>query len=137
MNSEYGFASVTDRLKIITQSPSDSALSVILGISSSAFANFKKRNSIPYERIFSVTDSLNVNLDWVLTGKGEMYRQDESANDAEDRESVRLLELINSLSPAEKRDALLVLENKLSAIEQKRQLEALMKEVSELRQKMG
>ena len=74
MNNEYFFNDVMQRLKNITNASSYNALAAMMGLSSSAFANFKKRNSIPYNKVFALANSLNISADWVLTGEGDVHR---------------------------------------------------------------
>lgn len=112
----------------------------LIGVSRSYLGDIEAERSEPsFNFLTAIVENTDVNSDWILTGKGAMRRQEsnETANETLDREAMKLLEMLNALPPAEKRDALMVLESKLSAIEQKKQLEALMKEVVELRQKVG
>ena len=66
------FEDVMDRLKAAAGAASYSDLAGMLKLSSSAYANLKKRNSIPFERVISLCYSLNVNTNWLLYGFGDM-----------------------------------------------------------------
>lgn len=113
-------------------------LSRISGLSGSSIHKIKNGSEPKLTSLEKICNALNVSLDWLVTGRGEISHFDnEAANDAVDRESAMLLEMIMALPPAEKSIALSLLKNQFSAFEQKKQLEALMKEVAELRQKAG
>ncbi|CAG1021897.1 hypothetical protein DOJK_01319 [Patescibacteria group bacterium] len=117
---------------------SQQKLATLLGFSQGYIGDIEAGRSEPSFNFLSIlTEKTNVSSDWILTGKGEMYRQADVTNDAVDRESTMLFEMIMALPPAEKSIALSLLKNQFSAFEQKKQLEALMKEVAELRQKAG
>lgn len=74
MDREYDFEAVMSRLKTITNAGSYNELAEMLGISSSGYANYKKRNSIPFEKVAALAHSRNVSMDWVLTGEGSIHR---------------------------------------------------------------
>lgn len=61
---------ILDRLKIALSITSDKDLGDILGISKGAVSNWRKRNSIDLERVFSVCE--HVSFDWLISGSGEM-----------------------------------------------------------------
>lgn len=46
-----------------------------LGINQSTLANWKHRNSIDFDILFSFCD--NISLDWLIFGIGEMFRKNE------------------------------------------------------------
>lgn len=48
----------------------------LLGISSQVLSNWKKRNTFDAELIY--TKCLNINPDWLLTGNGDMFRNETS-----------------------------------------------------------
>lgn len=72
--SELYFKCVTDRVLLVLNSSKQAAVSDALGMSSSDFANRKKRGRIPYENLVAFAASRNVSIDWLLTGQGEMQR---------------------------------------------------------------
>ncbi len=128
MKNDYEFNVVMERLKNVSNTSSYNALAEMLGLSSSAFANFKKRNSIPYERVFSFANSLNVSIDWLLTGNGEMYQEAKNA-DLTPHEAA-LLKVFRAVSDEGQQEIL------LHATEKKRlhELEAV---VAQLQKKAG
>lgn len=134
---------INERISIVRKAKNlkQSEFSVIVGVPRSTISEVENKKTKPStDIIVGISNGFSdINIDWVLTGKGEMYKTEgnDAANETMDREAVKLLEMLNALPPAEKRDALMVLESKLSAIEQKKQLEELKAEMAALRQKVG
>ncbi|MBD5205642.1 MAG: bacteriophage CI repressor [Bacteroidales bacterium] len=64
---------ILDRLKTALSISSDKELGDILGISKAAVSNWRKRNSIDLERVFSVCE--HINFDWLITGRGNMTHE--------------------------------------------------------------
>lgn len=64
---------ILDRLKTALSIPSDKDLGETLGVSKAAVSNWRKRNSIDLERVFSVCE--HINFDWLITGRGKMSFQ--------------------------------------------------------------
>jgi transcriptional regulator with XRE-family HTH domain len=77
MNSECSFESVMVRFKAALAVSSDGKLAEKLGLSNSAYANLKKRGSIPYEKVIALAISYNVNIDWLFTGEGKASRREQ------------------------------------------------------------
>lgn len=61
---------ILDRLKTALSISSDKDLGEALGVSKAAVSNWRKRNSIDLERVFSVCELIN--FDWLITGRGNM-----------------------------------------------------------------
>lgn len=129
-NNEFDFDEIMDRLKKVTNANSYNSLADALGLSSSAFANLKKRGSVPYDKIISLASSLNVSIDWVITGEGEMYRTPKDESEVTDKHSEKVLELYGALSDTQRKEILF-------AIEEKQQLNQLMETVQQLKLKVG
>ncbi len=62
---------IIDRIKTLKSLESDTAIADLLGIKRSAFAERKRRSSIPYEELVSFCEREGLNIDWLLTGEGE------------------------------------------------------------------
>ena len=60
---------VIERLKLALSVDSDKELGEILGLTKAAISNWKKRNSIDWDLVFSKCE--HVSYDWLITGKGE------------------------------------------------------------------
>lgn len=65
---------IIERLKKALHITSDYALSEELGISKATLSNWKSRNSIDYNLVFSKCKLINI--DWLVTGNGKMFRSE-------------------------------------------------------------
>ena len=65
---------IIERLKKALHITSDYALSEELGISKATLSNWKSRNSIDYNLVFSKCKLINI--DWLITGNGKMFRSE-------------------------------------------------------------
>ena len=63
---------IIERLKEVLEINSDSALAERLKVTKGTLSNWKARNSLDFEKVFSVCDLISV--DWLLTGEGEMLK---------------------------------------------------------------
>lgn len=61
------------RLKEVFSVTSDSSLCDKLSVSPQTLSSWKSRNKIPYANCVEISIQKNVSLDWLLTGRGEMY----------------------------------------------------------------
>jgi hypothetical protein len=112
MKNEFIFNEVMLRLKTSLKASSYNELAAMLGLSSSGFANLKKRNSIPFDKVSVLASSHNVSIDWLLTGEGEMLKGEKAANDAISitPEEAQYLRWLRNMLPEQKKDALAVAE---------------------------
>lgn len=70
----FSSGAILNRLKEALQLPNDKELANTLGISKAAISNWRKRNSIDLDRVFSVCEQINI--DWLLTGEGSMSNEE-------------------------------------------------------------
>lgn len=63
------------RLSAGTGASSDADLARLLGMSTSDFAQRKKRDKVPWDRVLAVAGAYFVSADWLLTGEGPMRRE--------------------------------------------------------------
>ena len=70
---------IIERLKEALEINSDSALAERLKVTKGTLSNWKARNSLDFEKVFSVCDLISV--DWLLTGKGEMLKSNDIKRD--------------------------------------------------------
>ena len=63
----------------------------LLGISVSALSNWKNRNVLDYELIFTKCQGLNA--EWLFTGKGSMLKEAAQAPEQEPEQSISELQL--------------------------------------------
>ena len=110
MNDENNFENVMNRIKSLIKSNKDSDLALSLGLSSSGYANAKKRQVLPFDKIFDFSNSRNVNMDWLLTGEGTMLKGGGVGNESFSDEDIKLLKLIKALAPEQKNDTVKDLE---------------------------
>lgn len=66
---------IIDRVKKHFGSKSEGEVASLLGISKTALANHKSRDTIPYEAIFTFCENSGVSLDWLFTGEGNPKRE--------------------------------------------------------------
>ncbi|GER92657.1 hypothetical protein A45J_0375 [hot springs metagenome] len=64
---------IADRIKKLKGVLSDNDVAELLGMSRTAFAERKRRDSIPYEELVRFAEQESISLDWLLTGKGEPF----------------------------------------------------------------
>ncbi|MBA3011106.1 MAG: helix-turn-helix domain-containing protein [Proteobacteria bacterium] len=64
------FEKVLERLKQVLNVESDKDVANAIGMNPSAFNNRKRSGSIPYSHFIDLSKKQNVDLNWILTGKG-------------------------------------------------------------------
>ncbi|HAT1685150.1 TPA: bacteriophage CI repressor [Klebsiella oxytoca] len=130
---------VINRLKQVFSVTSDSALCSKLDVSPQTLSSWKARNKIPYANCVEVSERTDVSLDWLLTGRGNMYVQRESSVETEVFQSPpvgmtmreqKWLELFRGLDPDVQKNILQHAEKEQRMYE----LERDMKELNELKE---
>lgn len=76
---EIAFDDVWERIKQVTKWGTYTDLANFLTISSSSITGAKERGNWPIEWAFKVSQAYNVSIDWLLTGAGEMRREERPA----------------------------------------------------------
>lgn len=61
------------RLKSALNFNTDTELAAFLEVSDQTLSNWKARNSVKYDIVFTKSVKENVNLHWLFTGQGEMF----------------------------------------------------------------
>lgn len=115
---------VLSRLKHITASDTDAALSKALGVSPQTLSSWKVRNSIPYSICVEMAARLGISLDWLLMGEGPQLRLLGDSTQEQAWES-QLLGQLRSLKPADRQAVLINIQDKLRIDQLERQVEAL------------
>lgn len=64
---------VINRLMAIFNVDKDAALSPLIGVAKQSISTWRQRNSTPFELCVKIAKEKNINLNWLLTGEGEMY----------------------------------------------------------------
>jgi len=67
MEYELNFNVIFDRLKSALNLKSDSQIAELIGMSTSAFSNLKKRGSIPFDKVIVLAKSNCINLDQLMS----------------------------------------------------------------------
>lgn len=78
MKTEISKIDILNRLRLVADTTSDAGLARFLGISPATLSNWKARGSIDYDLVFSKCEEIN--LDWLLTGQGNMRRSERQEN---------------------------------------------------------
>lgn len=115
---------VTDRLLQVYGIKSDNQLSDLLKIKRSTLGNWRSRDSVPYAICVMAAEEKGISLDWLLTGKGPMRRDDASPSAdsaADDPQERSFLALWRELDDAAQQEVRRVAEDKkrLAALEQR------------------
>lgn len=84
MKTFYSKQGVLLRLKKVYNLKKDSDLAETLGISKSTLSNWIARDSIDYDKVFSLCE--HINLDWLLTGRGNMLKSEEATDNKKKKE---------------------------------------------------
>jgi transcriptional regulator with XRE-family HTH domain len=71
---------IIQRLQLFFDVKTSKALAQKLGVSESALSNWKNRNTIDYELLFTKCEGINFN--WLFLGKGEMNSLPEQVNES-------------------------------------------------------
>lgn len=66
---ELNVSLIIERLKFEFNEKTDKGLCEELEIPTQTISNWKKRNSIPFEVLFDISQKYNLSLDWLTTGK--------------------------------------------------------------------
>lgn len=75
--SEVVFSIVIERLRMALKLDTYADISRALGISSSNFSNRKASDSLPFEAIVKTCLEQSISLDWVFTGSGHAFTNNE------------------------------------------------------------
>ncbi|HDK41277.1 MAG TPA: hypothetical protein ENH31_02870 [Nitrospirae bacterium] len=75
------FKEIIHRIKDIMDLRYDSDVANLLGINKTAFAERKRRNSIPKDKLEILCERESINLNWLLTGRGTARKQIDSVRE--------------------------------------------------------
>ena len=73
------YREIMDRLKLYFQVNSDRKIAEKLGINYNTIKTWSNRGKIPIEKLLIKFQNEPINLNWLLTGKGEMFLKDNSS----------------------------------------------------------
>lgn len=67
---------IIDRLLLVHNLLTDTALAAHLGINKQSISNWRVRNTPPFELCLKIANERNIDLNWLLKGHGSMYRNE-------------------------------------------------------------
>lgn len=79
------FNEIISRLKQCASIQYDGEIAKTLGLSKSAFSERKRRKSLPIDKIRLFCERMSINMDWLLTGEGDMHKTPEGKPPEEPR----------------------------------------------------
>ncbi len=123
-----GFGAVLERMKLVTQSATDSGLSSALGVSPQTVSSWKGRDSIPYAICVDLANKHGVSLDWLLVGEGPRLRahSQQAMNPSADPDwETQLISELRQLPPQDQRAIALAIQEKQRLRELERQVEEI------------
>lgn len=129
-----GFAAVLARMKLVTQSATDSGLSSALGVSPQTVSSWKGRDSIPYAICVELANKHGISLDWLLVGEGPRFRAHchQMMNPSADADwEAQLIAELRVLSPQDQRAIALAIQEKQRLRELEQQIEEISNRVSQ------
>ncbi len=74
------YREIMDRLKLFFNVNSDRKVAEKLGINYNTIKTWSNRGKIPLEKILSRLQNETINIDWLLTGRGEMFLKEAAQN---------------------------------------------------------
>ena len=83
------FLQIIEKIKEITKLDKDKDLAKLLNATPENFSRWKTRNSIPYEQLIYFSNEHNIDLNWLLSDKGEKY-----LNNYENKEIQNIIKLL-------------------------------------------
>ena len=69
------YSEIIERIMQASDLKSGSAIARSIGMSPQAFSNHKCRDGMPGDIAIKLAETLNLSLDWLIRGEGEVYRE--------------------------------------------------------------
>jgi hypothetical protein len=79
-NPPLGIVEILKRIKSCIASKKDKDCAEALGVATSTLHNWKKRNTIPIQELYSFSIDKSISLDWLLTGRRDTVSSDKENN---------------------------------------------------------
>ena len=112
MKTEFNFIQVIGRIKKALNISNDCELADMIGMKHTTFNSRKKANSIPYDAFIQLASTKNLDLNWLITGEGEMYQQTTQPVEYKNTRYQRMLELMDVLTEKQQQELLAIAEEK-------------------------
>ena len=68
------YADTIERMRWAGKLKNDSAVARVLGVTPQALSNYKKRGEMPTDLVLRFANIYGLSVDWLITGKGNVYR---------------------------------------------------------------
>ena len=109
--------SVINRIQNAMQFNSDSEMCLKLEINRATLGNWRLRDSVPYSLCVNLSESKGVSLDWLLTGEGQILKNDSIKTST--KTELEISDLASLFNEQEQQEILIVLKEKrrISALE--------------------
>ena len=83
-----------NRIKLALSFNTDAKLAKFLGITPQTLSNCVIRNTVDWDNMLSKCESIN--LDWLITGRGEMFLNSPNLTGSETKEDKRTIKNLNN-----------------------------------------
>jgi transcriptional regulator with XRE-family HTH domain len=85
-----------ERLRLVRGAESQKAFAAALGVHENTVSNAERRNSATQEYLLRIADERNVNLHWLLTGRGTMRLEDPDGSLLAEKLSLALTDALRA-----------------------------------------
>lgn len=85
-----------ERLRFVRGAESQKAFAAALGVHENTVSNAERRNSATQEYLLRIADERNVNLHWLLTGRGTMRLEDPDGSLLAEKLSLALTDALRA-----------------------------------------
>jgi len=85
---------VGERLKLVRGTTSQKAFAVELGIHENSVSNAERRHAVTQEYLLRIAEVRNINLHWLLTGRGAMRMDEADASLLQEKLNVALVDAL-------------------------------------------
>ena len=83
-----------ERLKLVRGATSQKAFAAELGVHENSVSNAERRDSATQEYLLRIAESRNINLHWLLTGRGTMRLDDDDVSLLQEKLNVALVDAL-------------------------------------------
>jgi hypothetical protein len=141
VKTEFYFEEVAERVKKALKINTDLELAKKINMKATTFNSRKKAQSLPYKELVELANTEKLDLNWLLTGEGEMLKStpankpyDRRADDIKDttgntaKPVQKAVSLLSELTPQQQQEILAAIEEKKEMNEMKRMLDILTSE---------
>lgn len=73
MKMKIVYSEVIERMRWVGKHKNNSAVARVLGITPQALSNYKKKDKMPVSIVLKYAKLYGLSLDWLITGKGEIF----------------------------------------------------------------